>query len=368
MSRYEKDLLPTGRYTHDHTVVGYDQKLRTFYLIANTWSRVSDKPRVQLGTTRQEFTNFEIFATAAKNSGYWLPPNLCEQLLRDQQGYAEGWPIPASGTSIDGWRVMPDEPQPEADPPRCVERAADYAAAIKNNVAYYIGLSEIQRAAVRMAAYWASIDVPVDERFDPAEMILWQSLCDGYEADFPLDDASEEVTDEAKKQPTKTPSAEEKPICDECGSDNVLADALVSWNPETRKYEVDNTMDSWQCFDEDTCDSNETNVRWVDVNAVISRQAVCPDCGAKSDDLETVGNVCSVCKRGVVSAHFEVQHLQDDEAQEEPDRETIVTDCYNCGKEFDTGLTNVADLTPKEFCPNCSSADERSHAAMLDQN
>lgn len=56
-----------------------------------------------------------------------------------------------------------------------------------------------------------------------------------------------------------------KPVCSECGSDNVLVDAFASWNPDTQRYELDNIYDQWQCFNEFACDSNDTQVDWVEV-------------------------------------------------------------------------------------------------------
>jgi hypothetical protein len=408
MSRYEiNPLIPNGSSQPHYCAVGYDSKNRTFFLQVTPHG--ADKPRHYIGQSRHEYTSLEIFATAARLAGVEFGENLLKQLRADQILSSSPSPDIVRNTFaaeidavIDGWTcrsyVTADDFHPgqdaessENEPRRCVERAGDLAAAILNNIAYWNGLSTIAQAAVRSAAYWSGIDVPVDERFDPAEMILWQSICDGYETDFPLDDSDEaksswtaklhevsrlvqsefpsepnlfmnsvdvslpngdaalwtrshegylvgfiypadrdeqimlktdidtdsvntsllalticgelhqHLNPDDDQQPTET-TPRKKPICDECGSDNVMADALVSWNAATGKYEVDNTFDTWQCFDENTCDSNETKVAWVDVNTVITRSAECNDCAAKSDDMEVVGTVCNVCKRGMMSA------------------------------------------------------------------
>jgi hypothetical protein len=84
-----------------------------------------------------------------------------------------------------------------------------------------------------------------------------------------------------------------------------MCDALASWNAETQSYELDNTFDTWQCFDEFTCDSNETTVEWIDVSVTVSRSVECNGCSAESDDVELSGKVCNVCKRGTMAVRFE---------------------------------------------------------------
>lgn len=40
-----------------------------------------------------------------------------------------------------------------------------------------------------------------------------------------------------------------KKVCTNCGSENMLQDAYVSWNKETQKPEVHSTFDTWHCQD-----------------------------------------------------------------------------------------------------------------------
>lgn len=54
----------------------------------------------------------------------------------------------------------------------------------------------------------------------------------------------------------------EKPVCANCGSDDVKADAYADWNIETQRWEVANIFDkgSYCC----TCDG-ECRLEWVEV-------------------------------------------------------------------------------------------------------
>jgi ribosomal protein S27AE len=53
-----------------------------------------------------------------------------------------------------------------------------------------------------------------------------------------------------------------KPICSHCGSDDVTADALTRWNPNTDAWEVSNVLDNSDC---EQC-GGECNLIWVDAD------------------------------------------------------------------------------------------------------
>ena len=40
-----------------------------------------------------------------------------------------------------------------------------------------------------------------------------------------------------------------KKVCSKCQSENVVADASVSWNDEIQKWEVETVFDNAYCFD-----------------------------------------------------------------------------------------------------------------------
>lgn len=61
-----------------------------------------------------------------------------------------------------------------------------------------------------------------------------------------------------------------KPVCVDCGNDNVLFDAYVSWNPDTAAYEVDNIFDGVFCSE---CDTDEAAIRWVPVEEETAAEA-----------------------------------------------------------------------------------------------
>jgi hypothetical protein len=53
----------------------------------------------------------------------------------------------------------------------------------------------------------------------------------------------------------------QKPVCGNCGSSDVLADAYASWNSETQDWELSNTFDKGaHC---ESCDG-ETSLDWID--------------------------------------------------------------------------------------------------------
>ena len=53
----------------------------------------------------------------------------------------------------------------------------------------------------------------------------------------------------------------EKPICTECGSEAVLADAWAEWDAEAQQWVLNNTFDHKFCA---ACDG-ECGVKWVEV-------------------------------------------------------------------------------------------------------
>ncbi len=48
-----------------------------------------------------------------------------------------------------------------------------------------------------------------------------------------------------------------KKICKECGSENVVMDAWVKWNPEKDDWEIDTVHDNAFCYD---CEGETTIV------------------------------------------------------------------------------------------------------------
>lgn len=52
----------------------------------------------------------------------------------------------------------------------------------------------------------------------------------------------------------------EKPICNTCGSDNVMADAWAEWDVSKQRWEISNTFDEMFCQD---CDG-PTKCTWVE--------------------------------------------------------------------------------------------------------
>lgn len=54
----------------------------------------------------------------------------------------------------------------------------------------------------------------------------------------------------------------EKPICAECGSDDVRADAYAAWSVETQQWEIVTTFDNSDC---EEC-GGECSLKWVDAD------------------------------------------------------------------------------------------------------
>jgi len=54
--------------------------------------------------------------------------------------------------------------------------------------------------------------------------------------------------------------AKEKPVCTECGSDEVLCDAWAEWDEEAQEWVLNNTFDHTHCS---ACDG-ECSVNWVE--------------------------------------------------------------------------------------------------------
>lgn len=57
-----------------------------------------------------------------------------------------------------------------------------------------------------------------------------------------------------------------KPVCPECGSDNVLLDAWASWNHDKQAFEVAATFENGICEDcaSDTSDGHFRHTEWKD--------------------------------------------------------------------------------------------------------
>lgn len=53
----------------------------------------------------------------------------------------------------------------------------------------------------------------------------------------------------------------QKPVCQECGSDDVSFDAAAVWNQETQGYELSSTFDSGGCRN---CGQEFKHVDWID--------------------------------------------------------------------------------------------------------
>lgn len=53
----------------------------------------------------------------------------------------------------------------------------------------------------------------------------------------------------------------QKPVCQECGSDDVSFDAAAVWNQETQQYELSSTFDSGGCRN---CEQEFKHVDWID--------------------------------------------------------------------------------------------------------
>ena len=53
----------------------------------------------------------------------------------------------------------------------------------------------------------------------------------------------------------------QKPVCNRCGSSDVLADAYASWNMETQDWELASTFDKGSYCE--ACDG-ETRLEWID--------------------------------------------------------------------------------------------------------
>ena len=54
------------------------------------------------------------------------------------------------------------------------------------------------------------------------------------------------------------------PVCKECGTMNIGADALVVWDTELNNWDIDNVYDSSQCYNEECASyEEEVNIDWV---------------------------------------------------------------------------------------------------------
>jgi hypothetical protein len=55
-----------------------------------------------------------------------------------------------------------------------------------------------------------------------------------------------------------------KPVCQNCGSEDVLVDAYAAWNSEDYKYEVELTFDEWFC---NGCDGTTKRIEFIPVES-----------------------------------------------------------------------------------------------------
>jgi hypothetical protein len=56
----------------------------------------------------------------------------------------------------------------------------------------------------------------------------------------------------------------QKPVCAECGSDHVRADAYAVWDIENQQWQLSATFDKGSVCE--TCESDECRIEWVDVD------------------------------------------------------------------------------------------------------
>lgn len=61
---------------------------------------------------------------------------------------------------------------------------------------------------------------------------------------------------------TKMPSTKQKPICVECGSENVNLDATAMWDVEKQDWVLAYTYDDAFCCD---CEMDNISLNWVTV-------------------------------------------------------------------------------------------------------
>jgi hypothetical protein len=55
------------------------------------------------------------------------------------------------------------------------------------------------------------------------------------------------------------------PVCPECGSDNVAADAAARWNTENQDWEVSNIFDKGHGCDD--CGAQDIEFEWIEKKA-----------------------------------------------------------------------------------------------------
>lgn len=54
----------------------------------------------------------------------------------------------------------------------------------------------------------------------------------------------------------------EKPICPNCGSDDVQFDAVAAWNADTQQFELVTEFDHAWC---NSCGATSRNMKWVTI-------------------------------------------------------------------------------------------------------
>ncbi len=54
----------------------------------------------------------------------------------------------------------------------------------------------------------------------------------------------------------------QKPVCSECGSDNVTRDGILDWNVNAQEWQYHAPLDNTDCNE---C-GGECNLKWIDAN------------------------------------------------------------------------------------------------------
>ena len=58
--------------------------------------------------------------------------------------------------------------------------------------------------------------------------------------------------------------APQKPVCRECGSDDVIADAFAAWDVETQQWKVTQAFEKGGCCE--ACGEQDIRFDWVDID------------------------------------------------------------------------------------------------------
>ena len=60
----------------------------------------------------------------------------------------------------------------------------------------------------------------------------------------------------------KESAKQEEPFCPECGSNEIVTDAWVSWNMKTQCWEIEEIFDNSFCYN---CENTVNKTQWRDV-------------------------------------------------------------------------------------------------------